>query len=112
MNLKQEHTTRGRRAFSACCAVLALALAGSMSAQTWTNIGPNEAGWEAVACSADGTKIIAARFFGWVYLSTNSGGDWTTALLPGAEWNCTACSADGSKLFAGAGGGFYVSTNA
>ena len=111
MNLKQEHTTRGGRRFTACCAILALALAGSTSAQTWTNIGPDEAGWKSVACSADGTKIIAARVFGRVSLSTNSGGNWTNAPLPVANWYSTASSADGSKLFASAGGGFYVSTN-
>jgi hypothetical protein len=111
MNLKQKHTTGGGRRFKACFVVLALALAGSMSAQTWTNIGPNEVGWEAVACSADGTKIIAAQPFGRVYLSTNSGGNWTTAPLPSAEWYCTASSADGSKLFASTATSLYVSTN-
>jgi hypothetical protein len=112
MNLKQEHTTGGGRRFTACCAILALALAGSMSAQTWTNIDPNEVGWEAVACSADGTKIIAAQFYGLVYLSTNSGGNWTTAPLPYAFWCSTASSADGSKLFASTATSLYVSTNA
>ena len=111
MNLKQEYTTRGGRLFTACFAILALALTGSMSAQTWTNIGPNEVGWAAVACSADGTKIIAARISGWVYLSTNSGGNWTTATLPGAKWYSTASSADGSKLFASTANSLYVSTN-
>jgi len=99
--------------FTAVFAVLAMALAGSMAAQTWTHIGPLGVGgnWDAVACSADGTKIIAARFFGWVYLSTNSGGNWTIAPMPSAEWYSTASSADGSKLLVCSTTSLYVSTN-
>ncbi len=74
--------------------------------------------WEAVASSADGSKLIAAS--GWdgdtgiVYLSTNYGGNWTPAKgLPTAEWNSVSSSADGKKLTAVAVNvpAIYTSTN-
>jgi len=60
-----------------------------------------------IACSPDGTKLIAgggsvlANAGGYLYLSTNSGVNWTTNTGPGNNyWTSVACSADGTKLFA------------
>ncbi|HEX3717586.1 MAG TPA: hypothetical protein VH595_06435 [Verrucomicrobiae bacterium] len=74
-----------------------------------------------VACSADGTKLVAAVFDiggspgGPIYLSPNSGITWTQANVPSNYWTSVASSADGSKLIAAAnydsGGGLYTSTN-
>ena len=97
--------------------VFMLALAGTAVGQTWTDTGPIDTYWGAVACSADGSKVMAVpnSSFG-VYLSTNAGGNWTIPPLPLSRWNAVACSADGSKLYASAGGYLdpnvlYVSTN-
>jgi DNA-binding beta-propeller fold protein YncE len=63
--------------------------------------------WQSVACSADGTKLVAG---GPLWTSTNSGATWIKANTLYAEG--VASSADGTKLIAGVYGGFiYISTN-
>jgi len=55
--------------------------------------------WREVACSMDGTKIIAAKASGSIYTSSNSGATWTERTGAGAlTWYGLACSADGTKL--------------
>jgi hypothetical protein len=70
-----------------------------------------------VACSADGTKMVAA-IASAIYLSTNSGASWNNSSAPETSWASLASSADGSKLVALAVsgwpchcGGVYTSTN-
>src|SRR5882724_6962882 len=86
-------------------------------AQSWTMTSAPVTNWQAVACSADGSKIVAAVNGAPIYISTNSGGSWLASTAPATNWASVASSADGSKLFAGAtagrflGGLIYCSTN-
>jgi hypothetical protein len=67
---------------------------------------PNQ-NWSSVACSADGTKIVAAAApyggTGPLYTSTNSGASWTSNSVPNQQWTFVASSADGNKLVAVSG---------
>ncbi len=56
-----------------------------------------------VACSSDGTRIIAAQASGAVYISSDSGATWTQGLF--GNWSSVASSADGTKLVAAASSG-------
>ncbi len=56
--------------------------------------------WQAVACSADKTKLVAIVNGGPIYISTNAGATWTRSSAPSTNWQAVACSADGSKLVA------------
>jgi hypothetical protein len=62
---------------------------------------------QAVACSADGTKMAVAGS-GVICVSTNSEATWTTNNA--ASYEALAFSADGTKLFA-SGGSIGISTN-
>ena len=85
-------------------------------AQDWTLTGAPlvagvfDPGWKAVACSADGTKLVAA---GWyqcpiscfytaspIYISADSGMTWTQTSSPTNRWSSVASLADGVKLVA------------
>ncbi len=74
-----------------------------------------------LACSADGTKIVAAyissgsypNFFPKpcaIFLSTNAGEAWIKTTAPSNFWSAVSMSADGSRILAVAGGG-YSGTN-
>ena len=78
-------------------------IAGSAFAQTWTQTGAPNGYWYSIACSADGSKLIAGTY-GQIYTSTNRGQIWATNNSPSAFlWTSVASSADGSKLIAAAG---------
>jgi hypothetical protein len=85
--------------------------------QTWTTNGAPSQYWNAIASSADGTKLVAAVYGGGVYTSTNSGVTWSLTSAPSnglaGAWESVASSADGSKLAAVAfyNNPIYVSTN-
>lgn len=65
---------------------------------SWTtNVG--SASWKAVACSADGSKLVAAITSGSIYTSTNYGVTWYSRTSP-FNWSSVACSADGTKMMA------------
>jgi hypothetical protein len=74
----------------------------------------------AVACSADGTKLLAllndpssANCPGKLYWSWDSGLTWTSNCAPVGTWTSLACSADGTRLVAVAPGeAIYTTTNA
>ena len=69
------------------------------------------AAWSAIACSADGMKLIALDSSIRVFTSTNSGASWSYSAVP-APFSCLASSADGTKLALGAwNGSIYLSTN-
>lgn len=88
-------------AFSACCALHSFA-------QTWVQTGAPSNSWHSVACSADGTKIVAAAGDA-IYFSTNSGSTWTSN---SASMAAIALSADGNKWAAvNLGTYVYTSTN-
>ena len=86
-----------------------------LSAQIWTLTTAPTNAWASVACSADGSKLVAAVDGGENYTSTNSGATWTlTSALDWPSWTCVASSADGTKLAAvsmEAQGNVYISTN-
>jgi hypothetical protein len=79
--------------------------------------------WQSVACSADGTKWIAAASVagnpGSIFTSSDSGMTWTSNNVPALYWFSVAFSADGSRLAAVAaqsaafpgGGPIFTSTN-
>jgi hypothetical protein len=79
---------------------------------TWAPGGnaPTAGGWSSVACSWDGTKMVAAQNFssfgyygavpGYIYISTNSGSTWSPASVPSGGWVSVASSADGTHLVA------------
>ena len=57
--------------------------------------------WTSVASSADGTKLAATTDYGPIYVSTNSGLNWTPTTSPTSHhWDSVASSADGIKLVA------------
>jgi len=101
----------------------ALRTANFALAQTWTQTSAPITNWTAVACSADGSKLIVAANGGYganytilpgpIYISTNSGATWTQASnAPDAAWRSVASSADGNKLIAAVnGGGIYRSVD-
>ncbi len=75
-----------------------------------TNLSGDVWFFGSVACSADGTKIIAGANCGGfdeqgapVCVSTNLGATWQVTTLPNIEWSGVACSADGTKMVAVAG---------
>ena len=102
------------------------------SAQLWTlTSAPVATGeltwnWTAVACSADGTKLVAAGRRGRncslgycdhydiaspIYASADSGLTWTQTSSPTNVWSAVASSADGSRLATASRSGIYTSTN-
>jgi hypothetical protein len=78
------------------------------SGTTWTQAKVSTQAWESIACSADGTKLIAAGVgdslgnFSGIYTLTNSGGTWVSNSVSQyvQNWSSVAISADGSKMAA------------
>jgi len=80
--------------------------------QEWTLTSAPFTNWASIACSADGTKVIAA-VGGWrsgpspyppagpIYISTNSGLNWIVSGAPITNWSVISSSADGTKLASG-----------
>ncbi|HXC36200.1 MAG TPA: hypothetical protein VNV43_10020, partial [Candidatus Acidoferrales bacterium] len=67
--------------------------------------------WNAVALSADGSKMAAAVSNGTIYVSSNFGSTWSHN-APAENWVSMASSSDGSKLVAvAAKGGIFTSSN-
>lgn len=88
------------------------------SGLTWQETTAPSQVWQAVASSADGSKLAAVVQYGGIYTSTNSGESWTRATnAPTAFWSAIASSADGAELIAaipGAAsvrGAIYISTD-
>ena len=83
------------------------------SGATWTlSAGAPYTNWQAVASSADGTKLVAAVLGGQIYTSANSGSTWTPSTsAPATDWYSVASSSDGTKLVAVGSGGIYTSIN-
>ena len=83
-----------------------LHLAHGDSGYIWTRLSnaPNQP-WQAVASSADGSKLVAVAYGGGIYTSTNSGTTWLSNNVPVKNWYSVASSADGAKLAAVTSGG-------
>ena len=76
----------------------------------WNQSSAASANWEAIASSADGSRLVAAVLGGGVWTSHDYGSTWTAAsTLTGAQWRTVASSADGTHLVAAVyGGGIYT----
>ncbi|HKW27919.1 MAG TPA: hypothetical protein VJT54_01175 [Verrucomicrobiae bacterium] len=77
-----------------------LMTADSISAQTWTQTSAPITNWQAIACSADGSKLVATSS-GGIYTSTNFGVNWVLASNAPpvfASFPSIASSAEGNKL--------------
>src|SRR5215472_5315374 len=76
----------------------------AVSAPTWTQTGaPTNQNWNSIASSADGVRlaaVIGAKTPTSIYISTNSGGSWTTNGSPSQVWGVIASSANGNILVA------------
>lgn len=83
----------------------------SDSGTTWTKSGAPDGYWQSVACSADGSRIVAVqgrnedwRFFnpiripGGIYVSADFGQTWSATAAPVRLWKSVAMSADGSRV--------------
>ena len=80
------------------------------SGATWTQTTALSNAWSAVACSADGTRIVAATYcsgqpdnLGSIFTSTNSGATWVSNSAPLLPWSTVASSANGTVLAASGG---------
>jgi hypothetical protein len=83
-----------------------------MLAQGWTLTSAPITNWQAVASSADGTKLVAVVNGGPIYTSADSGASWSITTAPTTNWTSVASSADGIKLVAGVcNGGIYASAD-
>ena len=94
--------------------VLGIALGGDVSFTTvplFAQSGATNINWNGIACSADGTKIVAESSGVGIWISTNSGATWMQTDAPNTNWVCVVSSADGTKLAAPAGSTIYTSTN-
>lgn len=84
----------------------------------WLPSGAPSAAWIAMACSADGTTIVAVVTnapFG-IEISTNSGETWSASGTINKAWRSLASSSDGRRLITGVGsasasGLIYFSTD-
>src|SRR5262249_31296096 len=66
---------------------------------TWTQSSAPSLRWNCIACSADGTRLVAGGIFSYVWTSTNSGVTWTGSYFLD-NWSSVASSADGTRLLA------------
>ncbi len=69
---------------------------------SWIATSAPATNWASVACSADGSKIVAGHDAG-IYISADFGSNWAPAMTPPLRFPAVACSADGTKMVAGAG---------
>jgi photosystem II stability/assembly factor-like uncharacterized protein len=79
------------------------ALDESVPAQSWTPTGANtNVVWSSIACSADGTSLVAGLSGGAIFLSGDSGNLWSPCRTPATNtsWIAVASSADFSRLAA------------
>ena len=94
-----------------------LAIVDSAFAQNWTQTSAPNRNWAAIACSADGNRLVASSLLGAYYTSTNSGATWVSNSEPQmgsyiGSWGSIASSADGQKLVATSGtSSLWISTN-
>jgi hypothetical protein len=75
---------------------------------------PPTRNWRAIACSADGMRMIAGAEGNQIFISEDGGESWTGRSQPGnRSWYSVACSADGTNMVAvPLNGPLYVSSNA
>ena len=78
--------------------------------QTWTLVsGTSTHAWTDICCSNDFTSIYASNGTD-VFLSTNSGGSFSS-VTSGEAYTCVTCSANGQIAYAGYSGGYQFTIN-
>jgi hypothetical protein len=79
----------------------------------WVATSAPSTNWTCVACSADGSMLVAGVQHGWLYTSTNSGATWEPRTAAGTDWGAVASSADGTRMAAVRGDGWvFISADA
>ena len=80
---------------------IALAKIGSFQTTSWTSFNSG-IDWNYITSSADGTKLAATDYAGYIYTSTDSGVNWYTMDDSSGvkNWREIASSSDGTKLAA------------
>jgi photosystem II stability/assembly factor-like uncharacterized protein len=86
-----------------------ITFASTAMAQYWTLTSAPGTNWGPIACSADGSKIVAGiganrpypLATGPIYISSDRGTTWTPTSSPLKAWVSLASSADGNTLLAG-----------
>src|SRR5437899_7510504 len=91
--------------------IVLLAPAVLVPAQSWVPTGAPITNWSSVACSADGSMVVAAiaTYGAPIYISTNSGATWRPTTAPPQAAPPVVSSADGKILLATGCGAIYVS---
>lgn len=80
------------------------------SGQNWVALDVPADNWACVACSADGSNVVAGTESAPTWRSSDSGATWKPT--PWSGWLCAALSADGTTIAAaGPNWGVAVSTN-
>jgi hypothetical protein len=82
---------------------------------SWTKTGALLGDWSSVACSADGTHVIAASPAfpsGAVFTSSDGGTTWQTNNVPSDLWQYVQISADGGTCFAASSSQIWISRSA
>jgi len=86
-------------------------ISGAAGSQ-WTQSSAPISGWQAIASSADGTRLAVVILGGGIYTSTDGGVAWTQSSAPGTNyWQSVATSADGTRLAAVDGNPGYIWTS-
>ncbi len=91
--------------------VIATAACTCRSAPVWTQTAAPSNDWLSIACSSNGTRVIAAysvKTLSPIFTSTNAGTTWQSNALKRA-WYGVASSSDGRRL-AAMGSGFVCTS--
>lgn len=89
----------------------AVRLSPSAAGEEWQARGSSQGSWVAVACSADGTRLLAATESGRLYVSQDAGITWAPR-ESNRTWRAVTVSADGMRMAAASSGRIYVSSDA
>jgi photosystem II stability/assembly factor-like uncharacterized protein len=84
-------------------------------AQDWVlTDAPTNLVWSSIACSADGSRLVAGTYGSGIYLSTDAGSTWSPGGAPTTNSTCSSVvsSADGTRLAALDNGYVYTSADA
>src|SRR6266404_3196407 len=105
-----------RRYLFAMASCSACSICFAALGQPWTQTGAPSNSWVGVACSADGSRVVAVtRSYptnGQIYISADGGANWTLGSAPTLPWFAVSASSDGTRLAAEASGfKIYTSTN-
>lgn len=89
--------------------IFLVSIPDSGRAQVWFQTTAPSNNWSSVACSADGSRLVAASGNGFIYTSMDYGSTWVSNSAPGSNWTAVASSANGTML--AASGSYGIFTN-